>query len=80
MTVGTYFGSFPFYGIVRIMIPDGAYADGTVRYVEACTEHLMDTRPTSLDFLAEKEIRSACVNIEERLYFRHCAILTIYTK
>lgn len=80
MTVGTYFDSFLFYGVVRIMIPDGAYADGTVRYVEACTEHLMNTRPTSLDLLAEKEISSVCVCIDERLYFGSRSILTIYTK
>lgn len=80
MTVGTYLYSFPFYGCVRIMIPDGADADGTVRYVEACTEYLINTRPTSLDLLAEKEISSACVHVEESLYFGNCAILTIYTK
>lgn len=80
MTVGTYLYSFPFYGVVRIMVFDGVDADGAVKYVEACTEYLVNTKPTSLDLLAEKEISSACVFVEESLYFGNCAILTIYTK
>lgn len=80
MTVGTYLYSFPFYGVVRVMVSDGVDADGAVKYVEACTEYLVNTKPTSLDLLAEKEISSACVFVEESLYFGNCAILTIYTK
>lgn len=80
MTVGTYLYSFPFYGVVRIMVFDGVDADGTAKYAEACTEYLVNTKPASLDLLAEKEISSACVYVEESLYFGNCAILTIYTK
>lgn len=80
MTVGTYLYSFPFYGVVRIMVFDGVDADGTAKYAEACTECLVNTKPTSLDLLAEKEISSACVCVLRKAYILRTVLFLLFTR